>query len=450
MAFVDDTIYAQNFVPEADLKTLFVQARLGKDWRKIVADADFTTITDFTSLAADADSFETKIKGFIVELAVDNTEAKRAVHRLRAVFADALLVRSENQQLRQKMLADPNKVPEIDDTDRLRARAAYRLAHPDEDISELTEPHPRFVDKLFRDVNVRQNVVNPYAIGDMRLRFETIQMESGFQKSLDKLVEVAQVMKSIRCTSEEEVLRRINAFFIALEYIKVCPNTMLQGPKLYIKKLNEFRSKHEGLYLLIGLDRRIRKEVHEKQLGADQAMSFGDALKEVLLDFGEHAREARAELLETRVSQASSAGREVGSNSGSRNPSWSPTKTVRGDKKELQRKRKADAKTAKGNAWLSESEFKKQKLEKGSGKVGKGGGKQGKAGKGGGKKGGKFNEFVAMPSKEKEQLFKIEANGRCRFWNSSMGCSRPNCTFKHECISCGAGDHRWYQTHFRG
>ena len=113
---------------------------------------------------------------------------------------------------------------------------------------------------------------------------------------------------------------------------------------------------------------------------------------------------------------------------------------------------RAELKQAKGSDWLPADEFRRLKAAKGGGgKVGnpKGGRPVFKGGAAG--KGQKaLANFTQLPTKEKDKLFQFDPKGRCRFWNSSGGCQRTNCQFKHECIECGAKDHKWFGTHFMG
>ena len=85
---------------------------------------------------------------------------------------------------------------------------------------------------------------------------------SGLAKSADNLIKVARVdEESSLVSSEEEVMDRLHAFFMALEYLVVCEFSIKEGPMLYIKELQEFRDETKGLSFLIKADQLFRKEI---------------------------------------------------------------------------------------------------------------------------------------------------------------------------------------------
>jgi len=72
------------------------------------------------------------------------------------------------------------------------------------------------------------------------------------------------------------------------------------------------------------------------------------------------------------------------------------------------------------------------------GQQGKGKGKYGKNDRG--KNGGRLAQIIVPPN-EAEWFNSLSMRGRCRFFNSSVGCNRNPCQFFHECFVCASTAH---------
>ena len=123
----------------------------------------------------------------------------------------------------------------------------------------------------------------------------------------------------------------------------------------------------------------------------------------------------------------------------------------------MQNRRQDHAKEKKGDGWLPPEEWKK-KLDQDKKRKFQGGespveSRKG-AGKDKGKGAGKDYSNKKIPYNELQAMNKIKAGqsqGRCRFWNSSVGCSKGrDCRFKHDCWQCGDRSHTFHKKHFWG
>ena len=118
----------------------------------------------------------------------------------------------------------------------------------------------------------------------MRLRSETIAQKTGLAPTADHIVKMARIDEAIvAVSSEEELMDRLNGFFVALEYLVVCEFSVKDGPITYIKELQAFRRETPGLAFLVQADKLFRKEI--ARLTSDERStftSFSQALLHVL------------------------------------------------------------------------------------------------------------------------------------------------------------------------
>ena len=246
MCTVDNTDYTSTGKePEIELKRLFVVANVIPENRLKIVKAGFIKVTDYAHIAMTDERFEAKILKmfpFVKDDDEDSPEVAAEKTRYWSAFSalwgmTKLAVDFERRRY-EKIMEEPNKAPEIKDTDRMAQRTLYRTRHPDEVLSEDTEPHPKFVDTVYKDATSSSACVKDYAVGDIRLRGETIETESGLSKSLDKVIIAIEKPKGVRCISEEEVIKRLSAFFIALEFLQICDFTKEKFTRTYVNKLN--------------------------------------------------------------------------------------------------------------------------------------------------------------------------------------------------------------------
>ena len=180
------------------------------------------------------------------------------------------------------MEEDPSKVPAIPGDDHAEFREQFVTKHPDVLLPHHREPHRKFVERIQRDFLVH-GAVPFYEVGEMRTRSEQIAQKSGLSKNAEDLLRVVTIDQPQAAASESQVMDKLHAFLVALEYLNICDFSYAAGPLRYLSELEEWRHEHRGLALLLTVDTLIRKKVY--RLNADQRKSFptfSGALVEVL------------------------------------------------------------------------------------------------------------------------------------------------------------------------
>ena len=162
---------------------------------------------------------------------------------------------------RAKMEEDPTKVPEIPGDDHAEFREQFIAKHPDVLLPPHREPHRKLVERIQRDFLVH-GAVPFYQVGEFRTRSEHVVQKSGISKTADDLIKVVAVDQPVQAASEAQVIDKLHAFFVALEYLNICEFTVVAGPLKYLSELEEWRHENRGLALLLTVDSLIRKKVH--------------------------------------------------------------------------------------------------------------------------------------------------------------------------------------------
>jgi hypothetical protein len=329
------------------------------------------------------------------------------------------------------MEEDPHKVPEMPQEDHSDLRSRFVDAHPDMVITTWNEPHRKFIERINRDFMVN-GTIPFYEVGEMRVRSDTISQKSGLAMSAEALLKLSKedVLKDVVAT-EEEVVYRLNAFFMALEMLNICSYSVPDGPIRYMKALASFRKETPGLAVLLRVDKLIREKI--ALLNIDERAkfsSFGEELLHVL----EHCHylwdtgrsRAAVEAPSTPVRKRGHEQIDDSAHEGGGAPS---PKSKSAKKRARVKQLLADARVTKPPP----------QAKKGKGKgSSKGSGKQ-----------------QAPPSSDRipeEQwkrllAFRVQGPPRCKFFNSSKGCTMGSiCKQKHACLECG-GDHSWFAHH---
>ena len=192
------------------------------------------------------------------------------------------------------MEEDPSKVPEIPGEDHAEFRETFVARHPDVVLPLHREPHRKFVERVQRDYLVH-GFVHFYEVGEIRTRNEQIAQKSGLTKNAEDLLRVVMIDQPTSASSESQVMDKLHAFFITLEYLNICEFSFAAGPLKYLSELEEWRHENRGLALLLTVDTLIRKKVH--RVSSDQRKSFGSfsaALLEVLANHKQLWNDARS------------------------------------------------------------------------------------------------------------------------------------------------------------
>eukprot|EP00434_Breviolum_minutum_P006286 symbB.v1.2.005546.t1/scaffold308.1/size235111/9 len=195
---------------------------------------------------------------------------------------------------RAKMEEDPTKVPEIPGDDHAEFREQFVGKHPDVLLPPHREPHRKLVGRIQRDFLVH-GAVPFYQVGEFRTRSEQIVQKSGISKTADDLIKVVAVDQPVQAASEAQVLDKLHAFFVGLEYLNICEFTVAAGPLKYLSELEEWRHENRGLALLLTVDTLIRKKVHRLNHDRRKEFStFSKALVEVLTNHKQIWNDARS------------------------------------------------------------------------------------------------------------------------------------------------------------
>ena len=156
------------------------------------------------------------------------------------------------------------------------------------------EPHRKLVERIQRDFLVH-GAIPFYQVGEFRTRSEQVVQKSGISKTAEDLIKVVVTDQPVQAASEAQVIDKLHAFFVALEYLNICEFTVAAGPLKYLAELEEWRHENRGLALLLAVDSLIRKKAH--RLNHDQRKTyptFSSALLEVLVNHKQLWNDARS------------------------------------------------------------------------------------------------------------------------------------------------------------
>ena len=201
----------------------------------------------------------------------------------------------------------PSKVPEIPGEDHAEFRETFVSRHPDVVLPVHREPHRKFVERVQRD-HLVHGFVHFYEVGEIRTRNEQIAQKSGLSKNAEDLLRVVTIDQPATASSESQVMDKLHAFFITLEYLNICEFSFKAGPLKYLAELEEWRHENRGLALLLAADSLIRKKVH--RVSSDQRKKFGTfsaALLEVLTNHKQLWNDARSSAELDKFKQAATS-----------------------------------------------------------------------------------------------------------------------------------------------
>ena len=325
------------------------------------------------------------------------------------------------------MEEDPSKVPEIPGEDHAEFRETFVQNHPDVLLPIRREPHRKFVERVQRDYMVH-GFVHFFEVGEIRTRNEQVVQKSGISKSAEDLLKVVAVDQPTPASSESQVMDKLRAFFVTLEYLNICDFSVAKGPLKYLQLLEEWRRENRGLALLLTADTLIRKKVY--RVCSDQRKQFGTysaGLLEVLDNHKQLWNDARssAELDKFKQALATSS------------PTTPPKKRARSSSRSVP-KSSSKAKKNQARRARDKAAVKKAKdMVAGSAKD---------KSKGSPNKGAR-DERVPKAEWQKITAFKYAGPKRCPFYNCSLGCRfGDQCRQKHSCVECGK-DHPWRGNH---
>ena len=461
----DKTKYLEGKVPDQEVKTIFMNMDLNEAWRLKLANAGWTTVESMANLSiGDPQKLEDRVVRMFPDAAVDDQQDVATVQerfvllsKIVGAFRAASSRKVNDETRREKMLDDPTKVPQIGETERQAARGRYAKAHTDDTIDDDTEPHDSFVDELKAAFEKHANFVEVYSVSVMYLQSEKLEKTHGVVPTLEKVLQIGDKFKPKWCTSPEMVVKKVNGMFVGLEYTQVANHSKESGTRHYISKLKKFNAQHNSTEMVIKLDWECRKKIKEYQIRHDQRRSFSEAML-LMLDRNFDAIEQKVVsdkviadvqgAIGGRSSQSDGAGQDISRMTNTQIRKYMTTRTLQ--------QHGSEPEPPSDDHWRPNP---KPWRDKGGHKgKGKGKGKSKKNGVKGAfakgawarKGGGKDKEAKSIPPKEFAEMSKVgDLKGRCRFWNSTVGCSKgKNCQFEHSCALCGDRKHKWCEKHF--
>ena len=413
-------IFARQKVPSATCLLFSSSGLTSIDRVATLGDSNSSVRTSFTILAGGPD-----------QLGPDDRAREMVLVQVVAVWKSSAALKECFDTRRAKMEEDPHKIPALGQEDHGDFRQRFINDHPDVVLTHKNEPHKRFVERLNRDFTVN-GCVPFYEVGEIRLRCEVIAQKTGMAPSADQLVKmVKEDVMSSSVGTEEEVLQRLHAFFMALEYLSICSFSVAEGPIRYLKELQQFRQRHSGLEVLLKADKLVRQKVAE--LNTDERDTYG-SFSEALLHVLEHCRylwndaRAEAEILRLEASfstphRGSKRAAAFEDDSGGS----SPAKLTQSAKK----RQKLKARLSGGSAKPAQAAAPKPLPPKAAVSS---------------QKTGSAATANRIPDDEWKLILACKYKGkpRCKFFNSSRGCTAGSkCSQEHKCLSCGA-DHPWF------
>ena len=426
---VDRTKYPDDQVPDLALRQVFGRQRLSEGLCLLMASSGLLNVETFAMLGESIQGVKTTLKTIVDdETKLGATEAARelSLTSLAAVWKMCSTLQEHFAARRAKMEEDPTKVPEIPGDHHSEFREQFVARHPDVLLPQRREPHRKLVERIQRDYMVH-GAIPFYQVGEMKTRSEQIVQKSGISKTAEDLIKVVAVDQPIQAASETQVIDKLHAFFVALEYLNICEFTTGAGPLKYLAELEEWRHENRGLALLLTVDTLIRRKTH--RLNHDQRKTFptfSAALLEVLTHHKQLWNDARSSAELDKFKQASQQ---------------DPVTPVRAPKRSLSEEDSPAVKTSpKAKKNKARRERHKALLAKA---------KQHHSDQSPKGSGGKAAKDARVPSQEWEKITSFKYNGkrRCPFYNCSLGCRfGDSCRNAHACVECGK-DHPWHGNH---
>ncbi|CAE8689749.1 unnamed protein product, partial [Polarella glacialis] len=250
------------------------------------------------------------------------------------------------------------------------------LAKAKADQRTAIEPYKKTIERMIRDHTVN-NMLPFYELAEIRLRSEEITYKSRVAENADALLELAKVMQRADVISDEDVMNRIMAFHIGLEYTVNCPYRTSAyteagaagGSLAYLIMLDDQRQQfrdttgQDPMWFALIVDRKIRSMI--AKLCFDRRSkynTYGSAMEEVLANRRFLWSDARSECQRgdqgRRRDRAPDRGTPADEDkfTGTANPGTPPT---------ADRKEKNKARAEKANILRQKEEFKQLRLDQG-------------------------------------------------------------------------------------
>ncbi|CAE7781028.1 unnamed protein product [Symbiodinium sp. KB8] len=247
---VDRTVYPdKDKVPELALRQIFGRQKLPEPLCLLMADKGMLLVERMAMLGDSIASVKATLKAIVGDdskFGPDGPAQELSLTLLTAVWKSASVLQEHISARRAKMEEDPSKIPEIPGEDHAEFREIFVNQHPDVILTYMHEPRRKFVERIHRDYLVH-GAVTFYEVAEMRTRADRIVQTTGFSKTSDDLLRVVQSDNKVSIASDSDVMDRLHAFFIALEYLNICDFTIDAGPLKYLSEL-EVLTHHKQLW----------------------------------------------------------------------------------------------------------------------------------------------------------------------------------------------------------
>ena len=220
---VDRTVYPdKDKVPELALRQIFGRQKLPESLCLLMADKGMLLVERMAMLGDSIASVKATLKAIVgddTKFGAHAPAQELSLTLLTAVWKSASVLQEHISARRAKMEEDPSKIPEIPGEDHAEFREIFVTQHPDMILTYMREPHRKFVERIHRDYLVH-GAVAFYEVAEMCTRADRIVQTSGFSKTSDDLLRVVQSDNKVAIASDSDVMDRLHAFFIALEYAR--------------------------------------------------------------------------------------------------------------------------------------------------------------------------------------------------------------------------------------
>ena len=154
MAAIDNTDYAEGFVPELALKQIFAKTRLPATLRRKMADLNFLDVDNFAAISDSASGFRTAVQQIIAadgttatpDALGDDLPSKAAsLAFLAGAWRKCTTLSNHRDGQRARLEEDPTRIPEIALGDYSQMKVKFLKEHPDIILTDFREPHKRFI-----------------------------------------------------------------------------------------------------------------------------------------------------------------------------------------------------------------------------------------------------------------------------------------------------------------
>ena len=265
---MDETRYASlDMTPELALRQIFVKTRMPSNIRLLVANKGLLDADAWAAVGEALEQFKTNITRLLTAEALGADEAEREGNLicLSATWRKCRALAEGRDTRRARLEEDPLRIPEMGVQEFAQKRVLLMEAHKDILLTDHCEPHKKLVELIDRDFMVHE-VILPYDIGELRVKADKIVKKGGLSKTTEALLKVSQDSVPAVVSLDEDAVHRIQAFYIALEYLghvrygyfegKPDDNNVTGGPLTFLRELEIRRKETPGVEFVILVDKK--------------------------------------------------------------------------------------------------------------------------------------------------------------------------------------------------